>query len=264
VSAPATWRIGCVPYLNARPLIYGIEQKVTFAVPSRLADWLYGGRLDVAMVPVAEVLLHDRYDVLDGICIGGCGPVRSVLLAHRLPLEKIRRVAVDTASRTSAWLVRVILQCGYHVEPEFYPRPGGAKLSDHEAMLLIGDEAIWYVTRGVEPRAGILDLGQAWTEMTGLPFVFAVWAGRRGVFDGDGDGAALRRLLREAKAAGLANIERIVQGSTEATPEFRREYLMRNVCYELGEAEKRGICRFQRYVKELGLVTRCHDLRYIG
>ena len=247
-------RIGSVPYLNARPLIYGLEDQVTLAVPSRLADLMYRGQFDAALVPVAEVLLHDRYEIVDGVAIAARGPVKSVFLAHRAPIEKLKRIAVDPASRTSVWLLRVLLKARYGIAPEFYPRPSGAKLTEHEAMMLIGDEAIWYASRGGEQP--MWDLGEAWRELTGLPFVFAVWALQ--------PGAALAPLLQQAKANGLAHLEEIVQDSTEATLEFRREYLTRNVCFDLGDAEKQGLWRFQQYLMELGLIEKAHDLRYVG
>ncbi len=257
MSEALPWRIGSVPYLNARPLIYGIEDQVTLSPPSRLADSMYRGKFDAGLVPIAEVLLHDRYDILDGIAIATRGQIQSVYLVHREPIEKLKRVAVDAASRTSAWLVRVILQYGYNLRPEFYPRPEGGKLSEHEAMMLIGDEALWYRSRnGSQP---ILDLGEAWVELTGLPFVFAAWALQRGV-----DGKAIGSPLRAARVQGLANIERIAQEATEATLEVRREYLTKNLSYELDVAEKRGIRRFQQYLKEMRLVDDCHDLRYVG
>ncbi len=247
-------RIGSVPYLNARPLIYGIEDRVTLAVPSRLADLMYRGQFDAALIPVAEILLHDRYDIVDGIAIGARGAVRSVFLAHREPIEKLKRVAVDPASQSSVWLLRVLLKARCQIEPDFYPRPSGAKLTEHEAMMLIGDEAIWYATRGgAQP---VWDLGEAWRELTGLPFVFAVWALQPGV--------SLGPLLREAKANGLAHLEEIVQDSTEATPEFRREYLTQNVCFDLDDVEKQGLRRFQQYLVEFGLIEKAHDLRYVG
>ena len=120
--------------------------------------------------------------------------------------------------------------------------------------MLIGDEAIWYATRnGAQP---VWDLGEAWSELTRLPFVFAVWALQ--------PGAELAPLLQQTKANGLAHLEEIVQDSTEATPEFRREYLSRNVCFDLGDAEKQGLWRFQQYLMELGLIEKAHDLRYVG
>lgn len=255
------WRIGCVPYLNARPLIYGIEDKVRLCVPARLADLLYRDQFDVGLVPVAEVLLHDKYDILDGMAIASRGAVRSVFLAHREPIEKLKRIAIDPASRTSVLLLRVILKIAYRIEPEFYPRPAGAKLSEHEAMMLIGDEAIWYATRnGSQP---VLDLGAAWLEMTGLPFVYAAWAVQR-ANQPVATGGALSLMLRQAKTNGLAHIEDIVQDSTGATPEFRREYLTKHVSFDLGDAEKQGLKRFQQYVKEIGLVEQAHDLRYVN
>lgn len=254
------WRIGSVPYLNVRPLIYGIEDKVTPCEPARLADFLYRGQFDVGMVPIAEVLLHDRYDVLDSVAIASDGAVQSVLLFHRQPIASLQRVAVDPTSRTSVMLLRVLLKMACHIEPEFYPRPAGAKLNDHEAMLLIGDTAIWYSQRERDPSAGTLDLGQAWREWTGLPFVFAAWAGQRGVFED----AGLRQMLLAAKANGLAHLEEIVQDATEVSAEFLRQYYARHVRYDLGAAEKEAVRRFQQYAVELGLVPGSHDLRYIA
>ncbi|HUJ10653.1 MAG TPA: menaquinone biosynthesis protein [Verrucomicrobiae bacterium] len=258
MSGAAAWRIGSVPYLNARPLIYGMEDQVTLCTPARLADLMYRNQFDVGLMPVAEVLLHDQYDILDGIAIAARGPVASVFLAHREPIEKLKRIAVDPASRTSVLLLRVLLKIGYHIEPEFYPRPSGAKLSEHEAMMLIGDDAIWYVTRNGTPR--VWDLGEAWMDLTGLPFVFAVWALQRKSVAR----TSLPQMLRKAKADGLAHIEQIVQDATEATPEFLRDYYSKHVWYDLGEPEKRGLARFQQYVKELGLVGKTHDLRYVS
>lgn len=253
----ASPRIGGISYLNVRPLVYGIENQVAYCEPSRLADLMYRKQFEVGIVPIAEVLLHDQYDVLDGIAIAARGAVRSVFLVHRVPIEKLTRVAVTPASRTSVWLLRVLLRIGYHIEPEFYPQPPGAKLSDHEAMLLIGDEAIRYATRN--GKQSIWDLGAAWVELTGLPFVFAAWA-----FQRDAEKDELATLLRRAKADGLAHIEQIVRDATEASPEFLRDYYANCVWYDLGDAEKQGLRRFQQYVKELGLVSRCHDLRYVS
>lgn len=252
--------IGCVPYLNARPLIYGIEESLTLCVPSRLADLLWRKQFAAGLVPIAEALVHDQYDLLDNVAIAANGTVKSVLLIHREPIEKLTRIAADTASRTSVMLLRVLLKEKFGIEPEFYPMPNGAKLSDHEAMLIIGDGAIWYAQRDLEPRARVWDLGEAWKELTGLPFVFAAWAGQRGVF---GD-AELAGKLRGAKANGLAHLEEIVQDTTEATPEFRREYLTKSIRFDLGPAEKEAVVRFQRYAYDMGLVSTSHDLRYIA
>ncbi len=95
MSGATSPRIGCVPYLNARPLIYGIEDQVMLCTPSRLADLMHRNQFDAGLVPVAEVLRHDQYDLIDGIAIASRGAVASVFLAHRAPIEKLKRMAVD-------------------------------------------------------------------------------------------------------------------------------------------------------------------------
>ena len=255
-----SWRIGSIPYLNVRPLIYGIEDQVVSTVPSRLAELLHRGQFDAGIVPVAEVLRHDQYDVLDNVAIAANGPVQSVLLFHREPIAKLQRIAVDTASRSSVMLLRILLRKVYRNEPEFYARPANAIPDEHTAMLVIGDEAIRCARLASGQSVGVLDLSAAWREFTGLPFVFAVWAGQRGVFND----AGLRSLLLTAKVNGLANIEKIVQATTEATPEFRREYLTQSIRYDLGSAEKRAVALFQQYAVELGLISVRGELRYIA
>ena len=255
-----SWRIGSIPYLNVRPLIYGIEDQVIPTVPSRLAELLHQGQFDVGIVPVAEVLQHDQYDILDSIAIAANGPVQSVLLFHREPIAKLQRIAVDTASRSSVMLLRILLQMVYQNEPEFYARPINAQPDEHTAMLVIGDEAIRCAQLTDYQSVEVLDLGAAWQKLTGLPFVFAVWAGQRGVFNDSG----LRNLLLMAKANGLANLEKIVQSTTEATPEFRREYLTQSIRYDLDVAEKQAVARFQQYAAELGLIAARGELRYVA
>jgi predicted solute-binding protein len=248
------FRIGSVPYLNARPLIYGLNGIVTLCEPAELADRLRRGEFDAGMVPVAEVLSHGQYDVLDGIAIASNGPVRSVFLAHREPLAKLKRVAVTPVSRTSVWLLRVLLKQVHGIEPEFYVKPAGASLRDHEAMLMIGDEALEY---SLKQPGTFWDLGEAWKKLTGLPFVYAVWALRRPVATG-------MSLLREAKAAGLAHLEEIVQAGELGTAEFRREYYAKCVSFDLGEREKAGLMKFQQYLKDAGLIEECHELRFVS
>lgn len=249
-------RLGSVPHLNARPLVYGLEG-VRLCPPAELADALYRRELDAGLVPVAEVLLHDQYDIVDGIGVVSRGPVRSVFLAHRVPIAKIRRVAVDPNSRSSAALLRVILQCRYGLAPEYYPRAAGTTLAAHEAMLVFGDEAI--TVAGKEGFTPALDLGEEWTEWTGLPFVFAVWAVQRPV----AGGSPLPYRLRQAKQEGLAQIEDVIRDSTEGTEGRRRDYLTRVIRYDLGAAEQQGIRKFQEYLHELKLVER-HELRFIN
>jgi len=143
------------------------------------------------------------------------------------------------------------------VTPDFYPLTSVAEVDGPEAVVLIGDPAIQYAaTHAGEP---MLDLGAAWWRLTGLPFVYAVWAVQRGRGDRE-----LTAMLRAAKTAGLAHLEEIVQSAPQATAEFRREYLRRFVCFDLGEAEKQGLRRFQEYLWQLGLVGSVHGLRYVS
>ena len=243
-------RIGSVPHLNARPLIYGIESQVTLLTPAKLADAMHRREFDVGLVPVAEVLRHDQYDIVDGIAVVSSGPVRSVFLVHRSPLEKIRRVALDPASRTSVWLLRVLLAKRYGINPEFQFRT-----ADSDATLVFGDEAInWLARNSSESR---IDLGAAWTEWTGLPFVYAVWAAQCGAAD-----AGLVSKLREAKREGLTRIEEIVARSPEGTAEVRREYLTKSIRYDLGAEEKKGLQEFQACLSQMKLVER-HELRFV-
>lgn len=259
-----SWRIGGIPYLNVRPLIWGIEEQVTFCEPAELADRLRRGDFDVGIVPVAEVLTRDQYDIVDDVAVASDGPVRSVFLAHRGSVATLKRVAVTPVSRTSVWLLRVLLKQSHGIEPEFYPKPANALLCDHEAMLLIGDEAVAYAMRKPSQHRVVWDLGIAWKQLTGLPFVYAVWAMQRGIAGKlNGNGRSLPELLRQAKVAGLAHIDDIVQGATIGTPEFRREYYRDCVRYDLGTAEKQGLKRFQQYLVEMGLVQNSHDLRYV-
>lgn len=254
------WRIGGLSYLNTRPLVCGIEDRITAGEPSQMADLMRRGELDAAIVPVAEVLAEDRYDVLDGIAIGSRGPVRSVFVAHRgIALARVKRVAITPVSRTSVWLLRILLKKCHGSEPEFYPKGPKSLLCDHEAMLLIGDEALEYSLRAPTPRRHIWDLGEAWQTLTGLPFVYAVWAMQKGA-----RGAPLQKMLRAAKAAGLARLDELAARPGLGTPEFRREYLTRHVCYDLGDAEKRGLQKFQEWCAELKMIPAAREVRYVS
>jgi len=238
----APMRVGSVPYLNAVPLTRGIEEQIVLATPSRLAGLLQEGKLDAALVSVTEVLFNDRYDILDGIAVASLGEVKSVFLAHRKPLEETSRILCDSASLTSVSLLKVLLaERGLH--PEFAPLPNYEDASFHDAVLLIGDPAIRFSLAPHEHQ--LWDLGAAWSELTELPFVYAVWALRRDV-----DTTDIRRALREARAFGLETLEYSIQHRTEFTPEFRRDYLGWHIHYHLGADEKRGLARFVELLRK--------------
>src|SRR6266571_4538998 len=250
----APFRVGSVRYLNAVPLTRGLEEQVSFTVPSKLAEMLRRDELDAALVSVTEVLFNDRYDVLDGIAVASLGEVKSVLLAHSRPIEEVKEVFCDTASLTSVQLLRVLLaERGLH--PEFKPLGGYDFDGLPDFALLIGDPALDFLRA---PRQHELwDLGAAWYEMTALPFVYAVWALRRGV-----ENARLRRQLREAKSFGLDTLDSIISSRSEYDYDFRKDYLGWHIHYHLGTDEKRGLAKFMEFLRKHGFGP-VHEPRFV-
>src|SRR3989475_4372960 len=248
------FRVGSVPYLNAVPLTRGLEEQVSFATPSELAEMLRRDELDAALVSVTEVLFNDRYDILDGIAVASLGEVKSVFLAHRQPIDQVKEVFCDTASLTSVHLLRVLLaERGFW--PEFKPLASYDFVSLPDYALLIGDPALDFLRA---PRQHeIWDLGAAWYEMTGLPFVYAVWALRRGI-----ENSRLRRQLREAKSFGLDTLDSIISSRSEYGYDFRKDYLGWHIHYHLGTDEKRGLAKFIELLRKNGLGP-LHEPRFV-
>ena len=240
----APFRVGSVGYLNTVPLTRGLEEEVVYATPAKLAEMLQRDELDAALVSVVEVLFNDRYDILDGIAIASLGEVRSVLLAHRKPVAEATEIFCDTASLSSVQLLRVLL-AERGLEPEFKPLPSYDFAALPDYALLIGDPALDF---GLTPRQHELwDLGAAWHEMTNLPFVYAVWALRRGL-----ENSALRRQLREARDFGLDTLDSIIRTRTEYDYDFRKDYLSWHIHYHLGADEKRGLAKFMELLRRHG------------
>jgi chorismate dehydratase len=240
----APFRVGSVSYLNAVPLTRGLEEQVLLATPAKLAELLRRDELDAALVSIVEVLLTDRYDVLDGIAIASLGEVKSVLLAHRVPLTELREVFCDTASLTSVELLRVLL-AERGLRPEFKPLPDYASAAAVDAALLIGDPALDFGLARHEHE--IWDLGAAWYELTRLPFVYAAWALRRGL-----PNEPLRAKLREARDFGLETLDAIIGSRTDYDFDFRKDYLTWHIHYHLGADEKRGLARFMELLRRHG------------
>ncbi|HHY86422.1 MAG TPA: menaquinone biosynthesis protein [Verrucomicrobia bacterium] len=239
------FRVGSVKALNTVPLTRGIEDQVIHTTPAKLAELLRADELDAALVSIVEPLLNDRYDILDGIGVASLGEVKSVLLAHREPLEEMREVYCDTASLTSVRLLRVLL-AERGLNPEFKPLTVYDFANAPDNLLLIGDAALNFL---FSPHTHeILDLGAAWYEMTGLPFVYAAWSLRRGV-----PNAVLKRRLQEAKDFGLDTLDYIIRTRTEYTLDFRKDYFGWHLHYHLGTDEKRGIAKFMELMQKHGM-----------
>ena len=239
------FRVGSVPFLNAVPLTRGIEDEVKLVSPARLAEMLRRDELDAALVSVTEVLFNDRYDVLDGVAIASLGEVKSVFVAHRYPVAETREIFYDTASLTSVNLLKVLL-AERGVKAELIPLHDYDIAPSCDAVLLIGDRAIDFLLAGHSHQ--IWDLGAAWFELTRLPFVYAVWALRRGV-----ENKELRRHLREAQDFGLDTLDHIIHTRTEYDLDFRKDYLGWHIHYYLGADEKRGLARFAELLRKHGL-----------
>ena len=234
------WRVGSVAYLNARPLVETLGERVEFAVPSALSRRYAAGDFDAALVPVFAVLERGGGDIADGVAIACDGEVFSVFLAYRGELGAVRSIAMDPASRTSVNLLRCILR-GFR-GMDFAETAD--VVGENQARLVIGDPAIAFrATAGAGWR--ILDLGAEWKRLTGLPFVFAAWAL-------GGNFAELAELLRRAKRDGIERIDEIA--SREDDQSFTRDYLTRFIRYDLGVAEKEAVAVFAAKCRELGLL----------
>jgi chorismate dehydratase len=241
----APFRVGSVPYLNAVPLTRGLESEVVFATPAKLAEMLQRDELDAALVSVTEPLFSERYDILDGVAVASLGEVKSVFLAHRGSVSEAKEVFCDPASLTSVNLLRVLLE-----EQEIRPTFKRLESYDHGCLpdytLLIGDPAIDFLRARHEHE--IWDLGAAWFELTGLPFVYAVWALRRGIRY-----ERLARQLRDAKDFGLDTLDYIISTRNEYDLSFRKDYLGWHIHYHLGVDEKRGLKRFADLLTKHGI-----------
>jgi len=252
---PRTVRIGAVSYLNSKPLIHGLTElapqaELVLDYPSRLADELAQGRLDVALIPSIECFREPDYEIVSDACVATHGPVLSVKLYSRVPLSEIRTLALDEGSRTSAALVQIMLHERFGVEPTVKELPLGSSFTepDADAVLLIGDRAMAAAPQRLE---AVWDLGEEWLNWTGLPFVFAMW-----VANGQSDVAGIAEALGAARDSGLANLEKIARREAPAlglSENVAVEYLARNLYYRLGDAERSGLRLFHELAMKLGL-----------
>jgi chorismate dehydratase len=236
-------RIGCVPYLNAKPLLEGLDG-VLLRPPADLVGELVSGRLDVALLPAVEVVLRGLAHV-PGIAIAARGRVDSVLLRHRVPVRDIRRVALDRNSRTSNLLCRILLEERHGLEPRYVVRDPSRRLDWRgvDAVLTIGD------TSFRREDAPALDLAEEWLAFTGKPFVFALWAHR----PGHPRVREIGRVLRAARDRGLAAVGAVARREAAQlgiSPAYARRYLTERIHFGLGPAERAGLRRFARYAHE--------------
>jgi chorismate dehydratase len=249
-------RVGAVRYLNTKPLVYGLETlapsaELVFDFPSRLADRLASGDLDVALVPSIDYLQNPGYQIVSDACIACRGPVLSVKLFLKVPPERVRTLALDAGSHTSAVLARILLFERHSITPELVPLPIGQSMADAsaDAVLLIGDRAIHSLPGRF---AEVWDLGDVWCRWTELPFVFAMWVVR-----GGSDLGEIEMALAAARDLGTANLEAIADREAPHLGLTRPQclaYLRDNLHFRLGPRERRGLELFREKATALGLL----------
>lgn len=261
-------RLGAVSYLNTKPLVEGLDERpdlfsIRFDIPSTCAALLHSGDVDLGLIPAIEYQRGDanaEYHIVPGLAIGSNGPIASVAVFSRVPVGRIRTLALDTSSRTSVALTRIL--CAHHwgVAPAFVPAAPdlATMLSQADAALLIGDPAL--VADPQAHDALKLDLGSEWKAMTGLPFVYAVWTGRHGALSPEHV-----RVLQDARDRGMASLDAIATraggGDPVATDRALR-YLRDNLKYGLQDAEIAGLRRFHALAADLDIVSGRHALRF--
>jgi chorismate dehydratase len=255
--ASARIRVGAVSYLNARPLVFTLpealpEAEIVVDYPSRLADGLADRRFDVGLIPSIEYLRQPGLRIASDAVIACDGPVLSVKLFGRVPVQRIRTLALDEGSRTSAALARILLAERFHLAPRLLPLPldcAPAQIAA-DAVVVIGD-------RGMLPPheelAFTWDLGEEWACWTGLPFVFALWAARPHVEE-----ANIDRALAIARDEGLTRLPEIARLASPAVglPEAAcLSYLRDNLEFHFGSRQQEGLERFYQLAKRHGLAN---------
>ena len=256
-------RLGAVSYLNTRPLVAGLEGEadrflLRFDVPARCAALLHANDVDVGLIPSIEYPGHG-YCIVPDVSIASEGRVASVALFTKLATASIRSIALDTSSRTSQALLRVLCAHRFGIEPALTPMAPelSAMLARCDAALVIGDNALF----ADHQRFGLrkIDLGEEWSAMTGLPFVYAFWAGRAGIM-GAGDVLALQK-ARDRGIVATATIGREMYPGDPARAARADRYLREEVKYGLGERELAGLARFYELAADVGALTPAADTR---
>jgi chorismate dehydratase len=260
-------RLGAVGYLNARPLVYGLETlpqfDIRFDVPSKCAELLHEGAIDLGLIPSIEYnhpITRTEYAIVPDLAIASSGPVASVAIYSRRPIPDVRSIALDTSSRTSVALVRVLCKREFKISPRIEHR--GPDLDEMlaacDAGLIIGDNALM---RDGDGSIEKIDLGEVWMRTTGLPFVYAFWAGRHGCLS-----PRDVEVLQGARDRGLQHTNEIAREYFSALPERQAmgaRYLRDNIKYSLGAQERAGLELFYRYAVEAGVMSRAEPLRFL-
>ncbi len=253
-------RVSAVSYLNTRPLVHGIERlprfTVRYDIPADCARLLHEHDVDIGLIPSIEYLRGGPYRIVPDLAIASRGPVASVAIFSTRPMRDVQSIALDTSSRTSVALTRVLCARWFKTNPRLESH--GPDLTDMlsrcDAALIIGDNALFQAPASGHPSPlEKVDLGEEWTRMTGLPFVYAFWAGRPGALTAE-DVAALQRARDEGIAVPEQLAREFLKDYTTEQQEIGGRYLRHNIKYHLGEDERAALEAFYRYAAEAGVV----------
>ena len=271
-------RISAISYLNTAPLMWDFERghlaqhfEITYTVPSLCAQALQSGEADIGIIPAIAYQTIPDLLVIPEVAIAARGPVRSILLVSKVPVEQINSVAVDTSSRTSVALLEILFRKGWLAKtaqaaslPKFFGQAPNLEtmLAANDAALLIGDPALT-VDRA---KYHTVDLAEAWHRATGKPFVFAFWAVRRAAIAEHADPAQFAAIFQHSRDHGLARLDEIARewaprvGISEAEV---RDYLSRNIDFTFGEANQAGLELFFRLAQEFSLIPKICPLEFL-
>jgi chorismate dehydratase len=298
-------RISIVEFLNTAPLVWGFtdgplagKYELLFAVPSQCAEDLRAGRADVGIIPSIEYQRMEDVVALPGMAIAAKNEVRSLLVISKVPIEMAKTFALDTNSRSSVGMAKILSRGHWNIDPEFIDMPPDPDkmLARADAALVIGDPALRLRltvdalqaklplelnARG-EPQAGgccccggedeqavkgvetlfIYDIAQQWREMTGLPAVLAIWVARRGVITPE-----IASDFQASREYGLAHMGEIAEGAAlklELPPRELERYITENIDYSLDEENLAGLRRYYEECARAGLIPRVRELEFVG
>jgi chorismate dehydratase len=263
----STMKVSFIEFLNAVPLGWGLlhgdpkdSVELSLDVPSECADKLARGEADVGLIPVIEYQRIPGLRVVPEIAIAAKHEVRSVLFVSKIPIERVSTVAVDTASRTSVALLRILLE-RYYFNPDVKFQPAYANpetiLSEHDAALVIGNPALKIRQEGLR----VYDLAGEWNKFTGLPFVFAFWGVRSGL--DLGENAAVFYKSREAGMKSIPEICRTYGERLQLPAQEIKRYLLENLDYSLDQPNQQGLQCFFSYAAELGIIPEVRPLEFV-
>ncbi len=255
----SVYRLGVVQFFNARPLIYGLEDspgvELFQAVPADLGEKLDSGAIDAALVPSIDYQLsQNNWKIMPVAAIGSVGEVLTVRVFSKCPTEQITRLICDTDSHTSVMLAKILWKACYGSEVQIVQATEDQltnnAMGDNTGILLIGDKVLGHLSKWDNE----LDLGEAWAQLTGLPFVYAFWAVDEGF-----DPKELPDILNNAWKKGLAQIDQVVERYADNhgfSAEVGKRYLTENICFDFGPAQQQGLEKFYQMAYDFGYIPR--------